>query len=165
MWHWVGCVAGSFSVFKAHGLSVDLVSSSETNVTVSPDPQANTMHAAVMDGLTHGLSDLSRAAPVGPCPSVSLVGRNIRGILHELGEAFGFFADQRIYLMSQAANDLNFTFVVEEKQADRLVEQLHALLIQPEPGERVLGPTWEELFRAPGSVPPVAPWWWQERAT
>jgi diaminopimelate decarboxylase/aspartate kinase len=164
MWHEVGFLADAFQVFKSHGLSVDLVSTSETNVTVTLDPQANTMDAAVMQALIAELSQLCRAELIGPCASVSLVGRNIRGILHELGEAFGFFADQRIYLVSQAANNLNFTFVVEEKQADRLVEQLHALLIQPEPGERVLGPTWEELFRKPGSVPPVAPWWWQQRA-
>jgi len=164
MWHEVGFLADAFQIFKAHGLSVDLVSTSETNVTVSLDPQANTMGQDVMDGLIAALSELCRAQLIGPCASVSLVGRNIRGILHELGEAFGFFADQRIYLVSQAANDLNFTFVVEEKQADRLVEQLHSLLIQPEPGERVLGPTWEELFRQPGSVPPEAPWWWQQRA-
>ena len=65
------------------------------------------------------------------------MGRNIRGILHELGDAFGFFAEQKIYLVSQAANDLNFTFVVDEDQADRLVDQLHALLIHPEPGDKV----------------------------
>src|SRR5690606_6311356 len=164
MWHEVGFLADVFQIFKAHGLSVDLVSTSETNITVSLDPQANTMNAEVMQALIASLSELCRAVLIGPCASVSLVGRNIRGILHELGEAFAFFADQRIYLVSQAANDLNFTFVVEEKQADRLVEQLHALLIQPEPGERVLGPTWEELFRTPGSVPPESPWWWQQRA-
>ena len=60
---------------------------------------------------------------IGPCASVSLVGRNIRAILHQLGEAFELFADQRIYLLSQAANDLNFTFVVDEDQGDRLVER------------------------------------------
>jgi diaminopimelate decarboxylase/aspartate kinase len=164
MWHEVGFLADAFQILKSHGLSVDLVSTSETNVTVTLDPQANTMDAAVMQALIAELSQLCRAELIGPCASVSLVGRNIRGILHELGEAFGFFADQRIYLVSQTANNLNFTFVVEEKQADRLVDQLHALLIQPEPGERVFGPTWEELFRKPGSVPPVAPWWWQQRA-
>ncbi len=164
MWHEVGFLADVFQIFKAHGLSVDLVSTSETNVTVSLDPQANTMNPEVLQDLKEALSELCRAEFIGPCASVSLVGRNIRAILHELGEAFSFFADQRIYLVSQAANDLNFTFVVEEKQADRLVEQLHALLIQPEPGERVLGPTWEELFRQPGSVPPDAPWWWQQRS-
>src|SRR5690606_29306777 len=163
MWNEVGFLADAFQIFKSHGLSVDLVSTSETNITVSLDPQANTMNAEVLQRLIESLSELCRAELIGPCASVSLVGRNIRGILHELGEAFSFFADQRIYLVSQAANDLNFTFVVEEKQADRLVEQLHALLIQPEPGEKVLGPTWEELFRTPGSVPPEEPWWWQQR--
>ena len=62
---------------------------------------------------------------------MSLVGRNIRGILHQLGEAFELFAEQRIYLVSQAANDLNFTFVVDEEQGDRLVQELHELLIRP----------------------------------
>jgi diaminopimelate decarboxylase/aspartate kinase len=93
------------------------------------------------------------------------VGRNIRGILHRLGEALAFFEDQKIYLVSQAANDLNFTFVVDEQQADRLVEQLHALLIHPERGDKVLGPTWEELFRQPTT--PTAPadlWWWQRES-
>jgi diaminopimelate decarboxylase/aspartate kinase len=167
MWHEVGFLADAFQVFKAHGLSVDLVSTSETNVTVSLDPQANTMDAAVMDALLADLSKLCRTQVIGPCASVSLVGRNIRGILHRMGEALEFFEDQKIHLVSQAANDLNFTFVVDEGQADRLVEQLHALLIHPERGDRVLGPTWEELFRKPAQseAAPVPQWWWQREAT
>jgi diaminopimelate decarboxylase/aspartate kinase len=164
MWHEVGFLADAFQVFKAHGLSVDLVSTSETNVTVSLDPQANTMDAAVIDALLAALSKLCRAQIIGPCASVSLVGRNIRGILHKLGEAFECFEEQKIYLVSQAANDLNFTFVVDEDQADRLVNQLHALLIHPERGDRVLGPTWEELFRKPEAVSPRERWWWQDKA-
>ncbi len=163
MWHEVGFLADAFQIFKAQGLSVDLVSTSETNVTVSLDPQANTMDPSIMERLVAELSPLCRAQIIGPCASVSLVGRNIRGILHELGEAFEFFAEQKIYLVSQAANDLNFTFVVDEDQADRLVEQLHALLIRPEPGDKVIGPTWEELFRKPGSFTPPANWWWQDK--
>jgi diaminopimelate decarboxylase/aspartate kinase len=164
MWHEVGFLADAFAIFKRHGLSIDLVSTSETNVTVSLDPQANTLDAATIAAVTRDLSDLCRAEFIGPCASVSLVGRNIRGILHELGEAFEFFAEQKIHLVSQAANDLNFTFVVDEEQADRLVEQLHALLIRPERGDRVLGPTWEELFRKPEAAAPPPKWWWQRRA-
>ncbi len=93
--------------------------------------------------------------------SVSLVGRNIRAILHRLGEALEFFAEQKIHLVSQAANDLNFTFVVDEGQADRLVEQLHALLIHPSRGDRVLGPTWEELFKKPAAPVAAEPTWWR----
>ncbi|MEO8308242.1 MAG: bifunctional aspartate kinase/diaminopimelate decarboxylase [Pseudomonadota bacterium] len=164
MWHEVGFLADAFAIFKRHGLSIDLVSTSETNVTVSLDPQANTLDAVTLAAVTRDLSELCRAEFIGPCASVSLVGRNIRGILHELGEAFEFFAEQKIYLVSQAANDLNFTFVVDENQADRLVEQLHALLIRPQRGDRVLGPTWEELFRKPEAVEAPAQWWWQRRA-
>ena len=164
MWHEVGFLADAFQIFKSHGLSVDLVSTSETNVTVSLDPQANSMDAEVMDALVAELSELCRAQIIGPCASVSLVGRNIRGILHELGDAFEIFEEQKIHLVSQAANDLNFTFVVDEGQADRLVEQLHALLIHPERGDRVLGPTWEELFRKPEAVQAPQPWWWQRRS-
>jgi bifunctional diaminopimelate decarboxylase / aspartate kinase len=163
MWHEVGFLADAFQVFKQHGMSIDLVSTSETSVTVSLDPQANTMDAAAMQRLIADLSQLCRAQVIGPCASVSLVGRNIRGILHELGEAFEFFAEQKIYLVSQAANDLNFSFVVDEDQADRLVNQLHALLIHPEPGDKVIGPTWEELFQKPGAAAADASWWWQDK--
>jgi bifunctional diaminopimelate decarboxylase / aspartate kinase len=164
MWHEVGFVADAFQVFKEQGLSVDLISTSETNVTVSLDPQANTLDANALETLVAELGKLCRVQLIGPCASVSLVGRNIRAILHRLGEAFEFFAEQKIHLVSQAANDLNFTFVVDEDQADRLVEQLHALLIHPVPGDKVLGPTWEELFRAPGSPVQAERWWWHSAA-
>lgn len=164
MWHQVGFLADAFQIFKEHGMSVDLISTSETNVTVSLDPQANSLDGELLTDLVTDLSKLCRAQVIGPCASVSLVGRNIRAILHQLGEAFELFAEQKIYLVSQAANDLNFTFVVDQNQGDRLVEQLHELLIQPTPGDRVLGPTWEQLYAKP--VAPAdrpAPWWQQKR--
>ena len=165
MWHEVGFLADAFQVFKRHGLSVDLVSTSETNVTVSLDPAANTLDQAALDGLVQELSQLCRVQVIGPCASVSLVGRNIRAILHQLGDALALFAEQRIYLLSQAANDLNFTFVVDENQGDRLVQELHDLLIRPVRSQEVLGPTWEQLH-APEAPPDAQsrPWWLQKRA-
>ena len=164
MWHQVGFLADAFQVFKEHGMSVDLVSTSETNVTVSLDPAANTLDSTQLNALVTGLSRLSRVEVIGPCASVSLVGRNIRAILHQLGDAFEFFEEQKIYLVSQAANDLNFTFVVDENQGDRLVEQLHELLIRPVPADRVLGPTWEQIFSKPQPEGTrVLPWWRQKR--
>ena len=164
MWQEVGFLADAFAVFKRHGLSVDLVSTSETNVTVSLDPAANVLDAGAVDRLVEDLQQLCRVQVLGPCASVSLVGRNIRGILHQLGGAFELFEEQKIYLVSQAANDLNFTFVVDEDQGDRLVGQLHDLLIRPGRGNRVLGPTWEQMFAPPaanGGRP--APWWRTKR--
>jgi len=164
MWHQVGFLADAFQIFKDHGMSVDVVSTSETSVTVSLDPAANSLDSRLFAAFVEDLSRLCRVQVIGPCAAVSLVGRNIRGILHQLGDAFEFFAEQKVYLVSQAANDLNFTFVVDESQGDRLVEQLHELLIRPVPGDRVLGPTWEQLFAPPkGEGTHVSPWWQRKR--
>jgi bifunctional diaminopimelate decarboxylase / aspartate kinase len=166
MWHQVGFMADAFQIFKQHGMSVDQVSTSETSVTVSLDPTANTLDQASLERLTAALAGLCRVQLIGPCAQVSLVGRNIRGILHQLGEALELFADQRIHMVSQAANDLNFTFVVDEDQGDRLVQQLHELLIRPVRGDAVLGPAWEELYGPAGTatITRVAPWWRTRRS-
>jgi len=162
MWHQVGFLADAFQVFKLHGMSVDLVSTSETNVTVSLDPAANTLDGGALERLTAGLSELCRAEVIGPCASLSLLGQNIRGILHEMGAAFELFQDQKIYLVTQAANDLNFTFVIDESQGDRLVRQLHERLIQNIGSDQVLGPTWEQLFAADGTPPKTGVSWWEQ---
>ena len=145
MWHQVGFLADAFAVFKEHGLSVDLVSTSETSVTVSLDPAANTLDARALEALVASLSKLCRVEVIGPCAAVSLVGRSIRATLHRLGDALELFEEQRIYLVTQAANDLNITFVVDEEQGDRLVSRLHDVIVRNAPSDHVLGPTWEQI--------------------
>ncbi len=159
MWHQVGFLADAFQIFKQQGLSVDLVSTSETNVTVSLDPTANTLDSAALDRLASALGLLCRVEILGPCASLSLLGHNIRGILHELGSAFELFQDQKIYLVTQAANDLNFTFVIDEAQGDRLVHQLHERLIQGIGSDKVMGPTWQQLFSEQKDAAPALNWW------
>jgi diaminopimelate decarboxylase/aspartate kinase len=71
MWHQVGFLADAFQIFKAQGLSVDLVSTSETNVTVSLDPAANTLDAEALARLRAALGELCRVEVLGPCASLS----------------------------------------------------------------------------------------------
>jgi diaminopimelate decarboxylase/aspartate kinase len=163
MWHSVGFLADSFAVFKQHGLSVDLVSTSETSVTVSLDPAANSLDKSALDALVTDLARLCRVEVIGPCAAVSLVGRNIRAILHRLGEALELFEEQKIYLVTQAANDLNITFVIDEEHGDRLVARLHEIAIRKMTADRVLGPTWEELYGGADKVAVAARQWWQDR--
>jgi diaminopimelate decarboxylase/aspartate kinase len=163
MWHSVGFLADSFAVFKQHGLSVDLVSTSETSVTVSLDPAANSLDKSALDALVADLGKLCRVEVIGPCAAVSLVGRNIRAILHRLGEALELFEEQKIYLVTQAANDLNITFVIDEEHGDRLVARLHEIAIRKMTADRVLGPTWEELYGGADKVAVAARQWWQDR--
>lgn len=163
MWHSVGFLADAFQVFKNHGLSIDLVSTSETSVTVSLDPAANTLDKATLDALVIDLGKLCRVEVIGPCAAVSLVGRNIRAILHRLGDALELFEEQKIYLVTQAANDLNITFVIDEGQGDRLVSRLHDIAIQKMTADRVLGPTWEELYGPKDKAALDLKQWWHDR--
>jgi diaminopimelate decarboxylase/aspartate kinase len=162
MWQQVGFLADVFAVFKQHGISVDLISTSETNVTVSLDPQDFALDDAALTALRLDLGRLCQTRVIGPCAVLSLLGRNIRGILHRLGTAFEAFEDQRVHLVSQAANDLNFTFVVDEDQADRLVARLHELLIETVPDDPVMGPTWEQLSETAPAVAAGRSEWWRE---
>jgi diaminopimelate decarboxylase/aspartate kinase len=163
MWHSVGFLADAFAVFKAHGLSIDLVSTSETSVTVSLDPAANALDKSTLDALVADLGRICRVEVIGPCAAVSLVGRNIRAILHRLGEALELFEEQKIYLVTQAANDLNITFVIDEAHGDRLVARLHEIAIRKMTADRVLGPTWEELYGGADKNAVAARQWWQDR--
>jgi diaminopimelate decarboxylase/aspartate kinase len=91
------------------------------------------------------------------------VGRRIRAILHKLGEALELFEEQKIYLVTQAANDLNLTFVVDEAQGDRLVTRLHEITIHNSPDARILGPTWEQLYGTSTQTATAPIQWWQTR--
>jgi diaminopimelate decarboxylase/aspartate kinase len=166
MWQQVGFLSDAFAMFKKHGISVDLVSTSESNVTASLDLAANAANERILDGLIKDLNQHCQARLIGPCAAISLVGQQIRGILHELGSVFRVFEERRVHLMSQAASDLNLTFVVDEDEADRLVSKLHQRLVGGRNDDPTLGPTWKEFTdkRAASrkkKKPPVR--WWQQK--
>ena len=166
MWQQVGFMADAFRCFASHGFSVDLVSTSESNVTVSIDVGANVADASMLGALVEDLEQLCRVQVIEDCAAVTLVGHKIRAILHELGPAMEVFEEQKVHLVSQAANDLNLTFVVDGEHAFRLVQRLHALLINRfKPGD-VFGATWEQLTRPaePDSAPTTSHWWQSRRA-
>ncbi|MCA9492763.1 MAG: bifunctional aspartate kinase/diaminopimelate decarboxylase, partial [Myxococcales bacterium] len=161
MWQQVGFLADAFAVFRDLGLSVDTVSTSETEVTASLDPTANALDDEVLAELVRRLTPFCRARVTHGCASISLVGRGIRGILHRLAPALELFEEHRVHLVSQAASDLNLTFVVDEGTAERLVVKLHQLLFSHRGTDEVLGPRWQDLFGtgAGRSAKRVVPWY------
>src|SRR5699024_7907889 len=74
MWQRAGFLGDVFAVFKDHGLSVDQVSTSETNVTVTLDPTANTLTEETIETLLESLAPFCKARVIKGCAAVSLVG-------------------------------------------------------------------------------------------
>jgi bifunctional diaminopimelate decarboxylase / aspartate kinase len=164
MWHQVGFLADVFQVFKQQGLSVDLVSTSETNVTVSLDPAANTLDAA------HARSAAGQ-------PRVALPRRGHRAVRGAVAgrpehprrscttsaRRSNCSRNSASTWSAQAANDLNFTFVVDEEQGDRLV----ARCTTDRSGTRLqrsrARPDLGAAVRAAGKPARDAPWWQRRR--
>jgi len=164
MWQQVGFLADVFECFRRHGLSVDLIGSSETNVTVSLDPSDNLVSTNVLDALCRDLERFCRVKVIAPCAAITLVGRGMRSRLHRLTEVLAAFGRERVHLISQSSNDLNLTFVVDEALAEGMLPMLHSLLIEsnamPVDETAVFGPSWRDLGqpRAPREA------WWRAQA-
>ncbi len=165
MWHQVGFLADAFQVFRAHGFSVDLISTSESNVTVTIDVDANVSEQSAVTALAAELGRLCRVTVIEDCAAVTLVGRRIRTILHELSSVLEVFEEQKVHLVTQAANDLNFSFVVDSEHAYRLVQRIHALLVNRFEEGGSFGPTWQQLTEpdAEPSRATLPPAWWMSR--
>ena len=161
MWQQVGFLADVFIVFKNHGFSVDLLSSSESNITLSLDSNAKLRDRDSLDAMVTELNGFCRAKIIEPCSAVSLIGHHIRTVLPQLGSALEVFDDQQVHLMSLASNDLNLTFVVDESKADKLCQKLHTLLIENNPQSFYYSKSWHEEFGNPTIQ--RTPWWESSR--
>jgi bifunctional diaminopimelate decarboxylase / aspartate kinase len=164
MWHQVGFLADAFACFRRRGISVDLISTSESNVTVSIDRLQNVVDSDAIEGLVGDLGKYCRVAVIEDCAAITLIGRRIRAILHELGSVFETFEEQKIHLLTQAATDLNLTFVVNAEHAYKLVQRLHGLLVHRFRGG-VFGQTFEQISGAEpqqAAARPAATWWMEK---
>jgi diaminopimelate decarboxylase/aspartate kinase len=169
MWQQVGFLADVFANFKKHGLSVDLISSAETNVTVSLDPTENLLDSDAVAALAADLAKVCRVKVIAPCAAITLVGRGMRSMLHKLSAVLAEFGQLRVHLISQSSNNLNITFVVDEDVVDDILPRLHDMLIGAgalrTDDSLLFGPAWQALYGTVAEVKPVRAWWRDERDT
>lgn len=167
MWQQVGFLADIFERFKRHGLSVDLIGSSETNVTVSLDPGDNLIDTDVINQLSADLAEVCRVKVIAPCTALTLVGRGMRAMMHTLADVLAAFGALRVHLVSQSSNDLNLTFVIDQADAEGMVAKLHAELVRsgamPLHNAAVFGPSWRALCGDGPAASRPLPWWRSEQ--
>ncbi|HET7300475.1 MAG TPA: aspartate kinase, partial [Oleiagrimonas sp.] len=165
MWQQVGFLSDVFDAFKHHGLSVDLIGSAETNVTVSLDPTENLLDSDAVAALAADLAKVCRVKVIAPCAAVTLVGRGMRAMLHQLSSVLAEFGQMRVHLISQSSNNLNLTFVVDEGVVDDIVPHLHELLVRSGSlrgdDAELFGSSWQVLYGS-GEAPAIPAWWRDE---
>lgn len=163
MWGAPGFLARAFDALARHGISVDLVATSQSAVSVTLDHVPGGLRGAPM---RRALDALGRLGEVDLLPDravVSIVGRHIRTVLPDLGRSFGAFAEKRVHLVSASSEDLDLAFVVDAEEAPRLVRDLHGRLFGTGRTAPWLGPTWGALTRGSEETVDHRASWWRDR--
>lgn len=143
----VGFLARVFGVFERHGVSIDLVATSETTTTVALNRSGNHLEHAASEALIGELEIQCRVTVYADCVCLNLVGSSVRTVLANAGSTFRFFDDHPLLMLSQSANDRCLSLLIESQDHEKLLRQAHQALIPVDGGEvnSAFGPSWAEL--------------------
>ncbi len=120
-----GYLAMVFDVFKKYKKSVDMIATSEVNVSMTiNDPAGISPVVKELQGFSDVLLEKEKAV-------ICIVGDGMRTDKEITGSIFSTLADAHIgvEMISQGASQINVSFVVNESQADKAVKILHEKLI------------------------------------
>jgi len=150
----VGFLAEVFDIFRRRGISIDLVATSETTTTVAINCEANHLGDAELDDLSEDLGSRCKVTLFRDCVCVNLVGRGARTALSRLQNVMAYFEDHRLLMVSQSANDLCLSLLVESGDHELLLESAHRALIPEQDGDGaengVFGASWAQIQQLAG---------------
>lgn len=144
----VGFLAWVFACISDAGVSVDLVATSETTTTLAINLAVNHLDRPGLESLAGQLRQRCRVSVYRDCVCINLVGRGARHALQHFGAGAEVFRDWPLLMLSQSANDLCISLLVDAGCAGPLLAEMHeALIIKPghPPSDAVFGLTWAEL--------------------
>lgn len=150
----VGFLAGVFDIIRRRGISVDLVATSETTTTVAINCATNHLALGQLEALAEDLGSLCRVRLYADCVCVNLVGHGARTALSRLQQVLRFFDDHPLLMVSQSANDLCLSLLVQAGDHLPLLHGAHAALVPEDSagGEGVFGVSWDQLTPHSGDI-------------
>ena len=113
-----------FAIFSEYKVSVDLISTSEANISVTVDASQD------IRGVVGALSEFAEVYVDPDKSQVSVIGKNIVNLKGLLEQTFAPLRDCRIYMISQGASYVNISFVVDRSALTDVVRQIHKYLFE-----------------------------------
>ena len=135
-----GFLMSIFAILDKHGLSVDLISSSEVHVSMALHSEISLLSGGGEDelkieseSLAGAVEALSKWGDVDLVPSmaiISLVGKQLRSMVGISGRFFSTLGEHgiNIEMISQGASEINISCVIEERDANRALNVVHTHL-------------------------------------
>lgn len=108
-----------FEIFSENKVSVDLISTSEANISVTVDAS---------EKIEKTVAELSEFADVivdDDKAQVSVIGKNIVRLNGMLKKTFAPLKRCNVYMISQGASFVNISFVVDREELTEVVQDLH----------------------------------------
>jgi aspartate kinase len=115
-----GFLRALFEVFDRHHTSVDMVATSEVSVSLTLD------NVSSLNAIVEELKQLGDVQVSPETVLICLVGNNLKYTPGVARRAFGSIADINILMVSHGASNINFSFLVDEKDANATIQNLHA---------------------------------------
>ena len=108
-----------FEIFSESKVSVDLISTSEANISVTVDASQN------IDPVVKELSEFADVIVDDDKAQVSVIGKNIVRLNGMLKKTFTPLKKCNVYMISQGASFVNISFVVDREELAEVVQDLH----------------------------------------
>lgn len=111
-----------FEIFSRNKVSVDLISTSEANISVTVDA------AQDIEPVISELKNFAEVYVDRDKAQVSVIGQNLKKVHGLLNKTFSPLQDHTIHMISQGASYINVSFVVNRSSLEEIVALLHKSL-------------------------------------
>lgn len=108
-----------FEIFSESKVSVDLISTSEANISVTVDAGEKIEH------VVEQLSEFADVIVDDDKSQISVIGKNIVRLNGILKKTFVPLRKTNVYMISQGASFVNISFVVDREELTEVVQDLH----------------------------------------
>ncbi len=121
-----GFLKNVFEIFSENKVSVDLISTSEANISVTVDASQD------ISGVVEQLSEFAEVIVDTDKSQVSVIGKNIVKLEGSIKRTFAPLKNCKIYMISQGASYVNISFVIDREVVMDVVQDLHNYLFYDE---------------------------------
>jgi aspartate kinase len=119
-----GFLSQIFDVFEQLEISVDLIATSEVSVSVTVDERQN------IDELRHRLAGVAEVEVTDEQSIIAIVGRNLLSDTRVGSRIFEALQGIPMKMLSLGRSGLNLSIVVDDRDSDRALQQVHAALFE-----------------------------------
>lgn len=115
-----GFLSKVFDIFSRNGVSVDLISTTEANISVTCDSSTRNIDKVVKE-----LSEFSEVVVDQDKAQVSVVGKNLVNIPGAVRKIFTPLQGTKLYMISQGASYINLSIVIDRALVPDTVNAIH----------------------------------------